>query len=60
VQFVGVKITNVDPTGGNKAIMVQPVSHLDPNAMFSNVAPASPPSGTTTLTTTFVGAKLIR
>jgi hypothetical protein len=56
VQFVGVRITEVS----NKDVMVQPASYLDPNAVFANVAPARPPSGTTPLITTFVGAKLVR
>jgi hypothetical protein len=56
VEFVGVKITEVS----DKQVLVQPASYLDPNAVFANVAPATPPSGTNPLTTTFVGAKLVR
>lgn len=60
VEFVGVKITEVDSTGNDKAIKVQPTAVLDPNAIYSSVTPAQPPSESTNLSTTFVGAKLVR
>ncbi len=60
VAFVGVKISYVDSTGNNKAIMVQPSSLIDPNALYTSVQPAQPPSGSSAAATTFVGAKLVR
>lgn len=60
VQFVGVRISAVDATGNKKSIKVQPAAMTDLNAKYGSVGPASPPSGQTTLTTTFAGAKLVR
>ena len=60
VAFVGVRITSVDSQGGSKAINVQPSALIDPNALYSTLAPASPPTATTTLTTTFSYPKLTR
>lgn len=57
VQFVAVRIMPTKQT--NREIVVQPVAHADPNALFepSSILPA----GTTTqLTTTFVVPKLTR
>ncbi len=58
VEFVGVKITAVDSTGSDKAIYVQPTCMIDPNALYDSVSVAQAPSGSSTLTTTFVGARL--
>jgi Flp pilus assembly protein TadG len=58
VQFVGIKITSVDSTGDNKSVTVQPSAVISPNVIYSSLAPAAPPTLTTTLPTTFAGAKL--
>jgi hypothetical protein len=58
VAFVGVKITFVDSTGNDKQVQVQPSALIDPNALYTGTGPVQPPSGSTTLTTTFSGAKL--
>jgi hypothetical protein len=60
VAFVGVKISEVDSQGGTKSIKVQPTSLIDPNALLASTGIAQPPGGSTTVTTTFVGAKLVR
>jgi Flp pilus assembly protein TadG len=60
VAFVGVKITAVDSTGNDKAIMVQPTALIDPTALYKNAMPAQAPTPTTPLRTTFLGAKLVR
>ena len=60
VQFVGVKITSVDSTGDNKAIKVQPNATITPNALFSSLQPAAPPTITAPLVTTFSSPKLTR
>jgi hypothetical protein len=57
VQFVGVRITYVD----NSGIMVQPNAVADPDAVFTNLAPAKPPTaGSATLATTFSYPRLSR
>jgi Flp pilus assembly protein TadG len=56
VQFVGIKITYVD----NKSVVVQPAAMIDPNAVFNKVAPASPPTQSSPLVTTFASPKLTR
>jgi Flp pilus assembly protein TadG len=61
VQFVGVRIIQADNTGNNKSVVVQPAAVTDPNAVFTNVNPASAPSsGSSALVTTFTSAKLTR
>jgi hypothetical protein len=60
VGFVGVTITAVDSTGGNKSISVQPSALIDPNAIYSSVTPAAPPTSTSPLSTTFTAPKLTR
>jgi Flp pilus assembly protein TadG len=54
VQFVAIKI--VSATDNN--ITVMPVSGIIPNMVLTGVAPAGPPSSTSTLSTTFTGCKL--
>ncbi|HUY37005.1 MAG TPA: pilus assembly protein TadG-related protein [Pirellulales bacterium] len=54
VQFVGVTITYVD----NGSVSVQPCGVLDPNAVFSSVAPAAAPTASTPLVSTFAAPKL--
>jgi len=54
VAFVGVRITYVD----NKSISVQPAAVTDPNAIFTNVAPAAPPTPGSPLITTFTTSKM--
>jgi Flp pilus assembly protein TadG len=55
VQFVAVKISYVD----NKAIKVEPAAMVVPSALLTGIVPAAPPpTGSSTLFTTFTGAKL--
>jgi Flp pilus assembly protein TadG len=56
VQFVGIKITKVD----NNSIWVVPYAMTDPNAVFPSVAPAGPPTTSSSLVTTFAAPKLTR
>jgi Flp pilus assembly protein TadG len=60
VQFVGVKISAVDHTGNPKVVKVQASSLIDPNALYTDLLPVQPPSGSSPVVTTFTGAKLIR
>jgi Flp pilus assembly protein TadG len=54
VQFVAVTITYVD----NSGVHVQPSAMIEPNAIFSSVSPASPPTSSSPLVTTFAAPKL--
>jgi Flp pilus assembly protein TadG len=58
VQFVSIKITSVDTSGNNKAITVQPYASINPTAIFSSLAPATPPTASSPLITTFSAPKL--
>jgi hypothetical protein len=59
VGFVGVKIVSVDSTGNPKSIYVQPSALIDPNALYTGVGIAqSPATGSSSLSTTFVGSRL--
>jgi hypothetical protein len=60
VQFVGVKITAVDSTGNNKSIKVMPSALIDPNLVVRSVTVAQPPPAGAAVSTTFVGARLVR
>jgi hypothetical protein len=55
VQFVAVKITYVD----NSTIKVQPVAMVVPASLLTGIVPAAPPpTSSSSLATTFTGAKL--
>jgi Flp pilus assembly protein TadG len=56
VQFAAVRISYVD----SSTVYVQPAAFIDPNAVFSNVTPAAPPTVDSPLVTTFASPKLTR
>jgi Flp pilus assembly protein TadG len=58
VQFVGIMISYVDHTGNNKAIKVEPYAVTDPNALYSSYTPATVPTSTSPLITTFTQPRL--
>jgi hypothetical protein len=63
--FAGVKISNASSSGSNMNISIQPISVVDPTAIFTKVLPAgtqlsavTPSTQTPTTMTTFASAKL--